>query len=189
MNTFKIVHYPYAIDISYSMPGIRIRIWISWNGEGNEKKSTQDKSIAQLSMWARLWTMATLLCKLPALPSFGMRLGGTNLTCQTCHWCQCQCQWGISSNTKKIGRVCRERERQWKALRGGQGREGSDEGGRIRRWRRRATASPPSRRVAPSRTGRRCWELGALLPLRFLQRGPSLPPEWNSGYRFLFLSW
>lgn len=33
--------------------------------------------------------MATRLCKLPALPSFGMRPGATNFTCYTCHSCQC----------------------------------------------------------------------------------------------------
>lgn len=39
--------------------------------------------MAQLSVWARLCTMFTLLCKLPALPNLGMRLGATNFTCKT----------------------------------------------------------------------------------------------------------
>lgn len=45
------------------------------------QNSTQDKSIAQLSVCTRLCTIACLLCKLPAFPSFGIRLGDTNLTC------------------------------------------------------------------------------------------------------------
>lgn len=46
----------------------------------NKQQSTHDKSIAQLSVWTRLCTIACRLCKLPALPSFGMRLGDTNFT-------------------------------------------------------------------------------------------------------------
>lgn len=42
---------------------------------------TQDKSIAQLSVCARLCTMACLLRKLPAFPSLGMSPGDTSLTC------------------------------------------------------------------------------------------------------------
>lgn len=38
--------------------------------------------MAQLSVWTRLWRMACLLWRLPALPSFGMSWGETSLTCE-----------------------------------------------------------------------------------------------------------
>lgn len=63
------------------------KLW--WWGEGPKKiekgKSTQDKSIAQLSVCARLCTIACLLCKLRAFPSFSISLGDTTFTCVHYH--------------------------------------------------------------------------------------------------------
>ena len=87
------------IQISSVSSNLFTSIWVSKCVPISILISTQDKSIAQLSVCTRLCTMACLLCKLPAFPSFGMRLGDTTLT-YTNKTKQKKFHWSISSNSR-----------------------------------------------------------------------------------------
>ncbi|RYR48055.1 hypothetical protein Ahy_A07g034053 isoform C [Arachis hypogaea] len=69
--------------------------------------------------------------------------------------------------------IIKQKKQNQRPLRGDQGRVGFEKGGREERWHRGATVKRRSRRVEPSRKGRQCSELEALLPLRFLLRASS----------------
>lgn len=121
--------------------------------------------------------MARRLGKLPALPSFGIKLGETSLTCTD----PARKEKKEKKNSQEAflrtsgEQVQRRRNRvHWRAWQGDEGRGGQRKAGRVEKWLLEAIEKRRNRRVWPSQKGQRCLVLAVPLP------PASLPPLLGS---------